>query len=60
MKHPETGNYVVTPELKLCFDDAMWFVRRAIDSRTSKRVGSFGGGKPLYGGVASNPARQFC
>ena len=45
------GNYVVTPELKLCFDDALSFVRSAIDSRTSKASylhGSFASGKSHF------------
>src|SRR6266571_972025 len=44
-------DYVVTPELKACFDNALSFVRSAIDSRTSKASylhGSFGSGKSHF------------
>ena len=59
-------NYVVTPELKLCFDDALSFVRSAIDSRTSKASylhGSFGSGKSHFMAVLhlilqGNPAAR--
>ncbi len=44
-------DYVVTPELQRCFDDALTFIRSAIDSRTSKASylhGSFGSGKSHF------------
>jgi hypothetical protein len=44
-------SYVVTPELKNCFDDALSFVRSALESKTSKAGylhGSFGSGKSHF------------
>ena len=41
-------DYVVTPQLKVCFDEALGFVRDAILSNRSKAAylhGSFGSGK---------------
>src|SRR5687768_10208699 len=40
-------NYVVTDELRVCFDDALTFIRNSLQSRTSKAGylhGSFGSG----------------
>src|SRR5262249_16024410 len=42
------GDYVVTPELVKCFDQALDFVRAAVSQRSSKATylpGSFGSGK---------------
>src|SRR6267378_4535650 len=44
-------DYVVTPELRTCFDDALSFIRSALHSRTSKASylhGSFGSGKSHF------------
>ena len=44
-------DYVVTPELKKCFDDALAFIRSAMESNTSKASylhGSFGSGKSHF------------
>ncbi|MCE9553883.1 MAG: phage resistance protein [Planctomycetes bacterium] len=44
-------NYVVTPELKVCYDDALAFVRSAVQGNTSKAAylhGSFGSGKSHF------------
>ena len=44
-------DYVVTPELRTCFDDALSFIRSALYSRTSKASylhGSFGSGKSHF------------
>src|ERR1700737_3642494 len=43
--------YVVTPQLVACFDDALSFIRSAVDSVSSKACylhGSFGSGKSPY------------
>lgn len=43
--------YVVTPQLAACFDDALGFIRSAVDSLSSKACylhGSFGSGKSHY------------
>jgi hypothetical protein len=45
------GEYVVTPELVRCFDQALDFVRDAVTRRTSKATylhGSFGSGKSHF------------
>src|SRR4051794_16926406 len=45
------GEYVVTPELVKCFDQALDFVRDAVTRRTSKATylhGSFGSGKSHF------------
>ena len=45
------GQYVATPELGRCFDDALSFIRSALESRTSKAAylhGSFGSGKSHF------------
>jgi hypothetical protein len=45
------GEYVVTPELVRCFDQALDFVRAAVTGRTSKATylhGSFGSGKSHF------------
>src|SRR5258705_285584 len=45
------GEYVVTPELTRCFDQALDFVRDAVARRTSKATylhGSFGSGKSHF------------
>src|SRR5262245_52356511 len=57
------GEYVVTPELVKCFDQALDFVRDAVARRTSKATylhGSFGSGKSHFMAVlhlilAGNP-----
>ncbi|HVC93470.1 MAG TPA: DUF6079 family protein [Pirellulales bacterium] len=44
-------NYVVTDELRACFDDALGFIKSALESRTSKASylhGSFGAGKSHF------------
>lgn len=44
-------NYVVTPQLAGCFDNALAFIRSAIDGRSSKAAylhGSFGSGKSHF------------
>lgn len=44
-------DYVVTPELRACFDDALGFIRSALDTKTSKASylhGSFGSGKSHF------------
>jgi len=44
-------DYVVTPELKVCFDNALAFIRSALESNTSKATylhGSFGSGKSHF------------
>src|SRR5437016_1762693 len=43
--------YVVTPQLIACFDDALSFIRSAVDALSSKACylhGSFGSGKSHY------------
>lgn len=43
--------YVVTPELKTCFDDALTFIRSSLETNTSKASylhGSFGSGKSHF------------
>lgn len=45
------GEYVVTPELVKCFDQALDFIRAAVTGRTSKATylhGSFGAGKSHF------------
>src|SRR5262249_48669857 len=45
------GEYVVTPELVRCFDQALDFIRDAVTRRTSKATylhGSFGSGKSHF------------
>jgi len=44
-------NYVVTPELEKCFDDALSFIQSALQAGTSKAAylhGSFGSGKSHF------------
>jgi hypothetical protein len=44
-------DYVVTPELRACFDDALTFIRSALQTNTSKASylhGSFGSGKSHF------------
>lgn len=44
-------DYVVTPELKICFDDALSFIRSSLQTNTSKASylhGSFGSGKSHF------------
>lgn len=44
-------DYVVTPQLKVCFEGALDFIRSAVDSRKSKACylhGSFGSGKSHF------------
>ncbi|NUB25311.1 phage resistance protein [Azospirillum brasilense] len=44
-------DYVVTPQLKTCFDDALGFIEGAVAGRTSKAAylhGSFGSGKSHF------------
>lgn len=43
--------YVVTPQLQKCFDDALGFIKGAVETRTSKACylhGSFGSGKSHF------------
>src|SRR5438105_3058280 len=43
--------YVVTPELRACFDDALSFIKSALQSKTSRASylhGSFGSGKSHF------------
>src|SRR5262245_1261600 len=43
--------YVVTPQLVECFDNALTFIRSALEARTSKAAylhGSFGAGKSHF------------
>ena len=45
------GNYVVTPELRDCFDNALTFIQSSLQSNTSKGSylhGSFGSGKSHF------------
>jgi hypothetical protein len=45
------GEYVVTPQLVGCFDDALDFIKSAVDATTSKACylhGSFGAGKSHF------------
>ena len=45
------ADYVVTPELARCFDDALSFIQSAVGSRSSKAAylhGSFGSGKSHF------------
>ena len=45
------NSYVVTPQLARCFDDALGFIRGALESRSSKAAylhGSFGSGKSHF------------
>jgi hypothetical protein len=53
VNHPEETlrDYVLTPELKTCFDAALSIIRGAVQSRTSKAAflhGSFGSGKSHF------------
>src|SRR5262245_53091461 len=44
-------DYVVTPQLVECFDDALRFIKSALDARSSKAAylhGSFGSGKSHF------------
>src|SRR5450432_3681700 len=44
-------NYVVTPQLAACFDQALGFIKGAVDSTSSKACylhGSFGSGKSHF------------
>lgn len=58
--------YVVTPELRACFDNALGFIRSALQTRTSKATylhGSFGSGKSHFMAVLhlilqGNPAAR--
>jgi len=58
--------YVVTPELERCFDDALTFIRSSLQTRTSKASylhGSFGSGKSHFMAVLhlilqGNPAAR--
>ena len=50
------ADYVVTPELARCFDDALSFIQSAVASRSSKAAylhGSFGSGKSHFMAVLS-------
>jgi hypothetical protein len=45
------GNYVVTTQLKSCFDGALTFIKSGIDTRSSRAAylhGSFGAGKSHF------------
>ena len=51
-------DYVVTPQPATCFDQALAFIRSALDSRSSKAVylhGSFGSGKSHFMAVPHLP-----
>ena len=51
-------SYVVTPQLVDCFDNALGFIRSAVESRTSKACylhGSFGAGKSRATTVSVKP-----
>jgi hypothetical protein len=53
INHPERilENYVVTPELRTCYDAALSFIGSAVQGRTSKATylhGSFGSGKSHF------------
>src|SRR5439155_18306631 len=58
--------YIVTPELRACFDDALTFIRSALQTNTSKASylhGSFGSGKSHFMAVLhlilqGNPAAR--
>src|SRR5437899_8208107 len=60
------SEYVVTPELRACFDDALTFIRSALQTNTSKASylhGSFGSGKSHFMAVLhlilqGNPAAR--
>jgi hypothetical protein len=44
-------DYVVTPQLERCFDDALAFIKSAVEDRTSRACylhGSFGSGKSHF------------
>ena len=44
-------NYVVTPQLEACFDQALGFIKSAVDANSSKACylhGSFGSGKSHF------------
>ena len=44
-------NYVVTPQLTACFDQALGFIKSAVDANSSKACylhGSFGSGKSHF------------
>ena len=66
--HPERilNNYVVTPELRNCYDAALSFIGSAVQGRTSKATylhGSFGSGKSHFMAVLhlilqGNPAAR--
>lgn len=59
-------NYVVTPQLVVCFDQALSLIRSAVESNSSKGAylhGSFGSGKSHFMAVLtlllqSNPAAR--
>lgn len=49
--HQTLGNYVVTPELKTRFEEALQFIQSAVESGSSKATylhGSFGAGKSHF------------
>lgn len=68
INHPERilDNYVVTPELRSCYDAALSFIGSAVQGRTSKATylhGSFGSGKSHFMAVLhlilqGNPAAR--
>lgn len=68
INHPERilDNYVVTPELRTCYDAALSFIGSAVQGRTSKATflhGSFGSGKSHFMAVLhlvlqGNPAAR--
>lgn len=45
------GTYVVTPQLEVCFDQALGLIKSALEANTSKGAylhGSFGSGKSHF------------
>ena len=55
-------DYVVTPQLNACFNDALTFIKQSVQGGTSKAAylhGSFGSGKePLHGGTQPAARQQ--
>jgi predicted ATPase len=61
--HAETtlSDYVVTPQLNACFNDALNFIKQSVQGGTSKAAylhGSFGSGKSHFMAVTQPAARQ--
>ena len=54
-------DYVVTPQLVQCFDNALGFIKQAVDTRSSKAAylhGSFGSGKSHFMAVLNLLCRE--